>query len=56
MAHGPTWHRTVDPLLEHISRINTERSNALDELTAFLLDHPEYEDDPRLTTARLALL
>lgn len=53
---GATWSRTIDGALDHISTLTTERANALDEITAFLLEHPEHEDDEHLTLARLALL
>jgi hypothetical protein len=53
---GATWTRTLDGALDHISQLTTERDNALDEITTFLREHPEHEDDEHLTLARLALL
>lgn len=55
-VHGPTWHRVVDGALDHIGKLQRERSNALDALAEFLREHPEFEDDDRLVEARLALL
>lgn len=51
--HGPTWHLTVDPLLDEISRLNSDRRNARLALGAFLNRHPEFETDPLLLAARL---
>lgn len=56
MAWGITQTLTVDGALDTISRYRTEAGNALDEITAFLLEHPEHENDEHLTVARLALL
>lgn len=56
MAWGRTFEATMNGALEQISRLNTERANALDEITAFLLEHPEHDQDDHLTTARIALL
>ena len=53
---GMTWQATLDGALDHISQLKTERDNAMDELTAFIREHPEYDQDDHLTTARLALL
>ena len=53
---GTTWQATLDAALDEISRLHTERDNAIDEITAFLLEHPEHEQNDRLTTACLALL
>jgi hypothetical protein len=53
---GRTFEATMNAALDEIGRLKTERDNAIDELTAFVLEHPEFEDDPRITTARLALL
>lgn len=51
-----TWATRLNGALDHISTMTTDRHDALDAIGAFLLDHPEYEDDPRILTARLALL
>jgi len=53
---GTTYTRTLDGALDQISLLLTERDNALDEITRFLLDHPEYDDNEHLTLARIALL
>ena len=53
---GMTWQATLDAALDEISRLHTERDNALEDIAAFLLAHPEHEHDEHLTTARLALL
>ena len=53
---GTTWARTLDGALDEISRLQAERDNALDALTAFVTAHPDHEWDEHLTTARLCLL
>lgn len=56
MAWGHTQAATMDAALDVISTYRTEAGNALDEIGAFLLKHPEFDDDEHLTVARLALL
>lgn len=51
-----TWAARLNGALDCISTMTNDRHDALDAIGAFLLDHPEYEDDTHLTTARLALL
>jgi hypothetical protein len=51
-----TWANRLNGALDRISAMTNDRNDALDAITAFLRDHPEHEDDLRLTTARLALL
>lgn len=51
-----TWATRLNGALDRISTMTNDRNDALDAITAFLLDHPEHEDDLRLTRARLALL
>lgn len=53
---GMTWSATLNGALDHISTINAEKDNALDAIGRFLLAHPEHDDDPDLTEARVALL
>ncbi len=53
---GMTWSATLDGALDHINAQNTCMANALDDIGTFLLEHPQYEQDPHLTTARIALL
>lgn len=48
--------RTTDAMLDHIGAQSKDKGDALDAIGRFLLEHPEYEDDPRILTARLALL
>lgn len=54
--HGRTWHAHMDPALEELSRLYTERDNAIDSLMSFLRDHPEHEANEHLVLAALALL
>ncbi|SDG22181.1 hypothetical protein [Microbacterium sp. 77mftsu3.1] len=56
MAYGITRAVVLDGALDHISAQNTCMENALDEIGAFLLEHPEFDQDEHLTTARIALL
>jgi len=56
MGYGITRATVHDGLLDHISAQSTCMANALDDITAFLLEHPEHENDEHLTTARIALL
>lgn len=53
---GITWSRTLDGALDEISRLHTERDNALDALVQLLKQHPELEGDEHFTLACLALL
>lgn len=56
MGYGITRAAVHDGLLDHISAQSTCMANALDDIGTFLLEHPEYETDPHLTAARVALL
>lgn len=53
---GRTQEAMMNAALDELSQARTERSNALDEITAFVREHPEFEDDDHLVVARLALL
>lgn len=53
---GMTWQRTLDGALDHINAQSVCMSNALDDLGEFVRNHPEHENDPLLTSARIALL
>lgn len=53
---GHTYTATMDGALDALIQARAERTNALDELTAFVREHPEFEDDDHLVVARLALL
>lgn len=53
---GMTWAATLDGALDEISRLQREHDNALESVSAFIRRHPEFEDDPDLSNARLALL
>ncbi|KAK2701921.1 hypothetical protein QYM36_019422 [Artemia franciscana] len=48
--------RTTDAMLDELSILYRERTNALDSLHQFVRTHPELEDDDDLVNARLALL
>lgn len=56
MGYGITRAAVHDGLLDHISAQNTCMSNALDAISRFLRNHPEFDADPDLTEARVALL
>ncbi len=56
MGYGITRATVHDGLLDHINAQNTCMSNALDAISRFLLEHPEWDDDANLTEARIALL
>lgn len=56
MGYGITRATVHDGLLDHINAQNTCMNNALDDIAAFILEHPEHEDDPRLVSAQVALL
>jgi hypothetical protein len=51
-----TWACRLNGALDHIALMKTERDNAMEELMAFVREHPEFDQDDHLTTARLALL
>nr|WP_274635546.1 hypothetical protein [Microbacterium bovistercoris] len=53
---GATWTATLDAALDEISRRGREQDNALEAITAFLRQHPEFEQDEHLSIARMALL
>lgn len=53
---GTTWARTLDGALDEISRLQTERDNALDALHDLIRTHPDLEWDEHITRARAALL
>lgn len=54
--HGVTWHHHADAMLDTISRLCTERDNALDHLLEVIEAHPELADDEDFVLACLALL
>lgn len=53
---GITWARTLDGALDEISRLHTERANALEAMVELVKDHPELEGNEHFTIACLALL
>lgn len=53
---GHTYTATMDGALDALIQARTERTNALDEITAFIAEHPEHENNDHLVVARLALL
>lgn len=56
MGYGITRAAVHDGLLDHINAQNTCMANALDDIAAFIREHPQYDADPHLTQARIALL
>lgn len=56
MSHGITWQAQADSFLDEISRRDKDRQTALDALTNLTRRHPDLDDDPDLTLARLTLL
>lgn len=48
--------KTTDAMLDHIGAQSKDKGDALDAIGRFLLEHPEYDNDPDLNDARLALL
>ncbi|WP_193596091.1 hypothetical protein [Microbacterium sp. YJN-G] len=53
---GTTWAATLDAALDEISRLQTERDNALDALLELSKQHPELEGNEHFNLACLALL
>lgn len=51
-----TWACRLNGALDHISTLTKDRGDALDQISAFLRDHPEHDADVHLTAARIALL
>ena len=56
MSHGITWTAQADAFIDEISRRDKDRQTALDALTNLIRRHPDLDDDPDLTVARLSLL
>ncbi len=56
MPHGATWTGMVDAFLDEQIRQDKERQAALDALNRLTRRHPDLDQDPDLTIARMALL